>query len=593
MNYSVSMIRVSGRATQYWQTLGPTARVYHILRCYAGDSRHMKIEFKSVAERVPRNARALAFAVALCAAGIGAIAIHSAAQGTAPHAAAGARADIDRFRARVAAVLGQPNAGKLNWGIEIVDRTTGQPLYELNADHFFTPASNAKVVTTALAFATLGSDFRFRTTLESAAAPDAAGRLAGDLVLVGRGDPDLSNRRFPFTGHAERSGPVEKILAELVDQAVAKGLREVDGDVVADDSFYPYDPYPAGWSSGDLFFTFGAPVSAVSYNDNTIFVTIAPGARIGDPAMVSTEPQAALSAFASDITTGPSDTPPDFAVVRVPGEKFILLRGAIGVGRTPTRLDIAMTAPAETAALSFKQLLDLHGVHISGTTRAHHGQPPYSNAAGDPILPVPSAPTVASSLPANPAVLAEHVSLPLLETIRFTNKMSHNLHAELLLRAVGHERLGVGSTAAGLKVERDFLHAAGVADGDIILNDGSGLARDDLVTPRGMVALLQYAARQPWGGDFRSTLPVAGSDGTLEGRMTGSAASGLIQAKTGEIEHVRALSGYATTLHGQALVFSILYNNNPQHGVGTAAPVDEIANAMVETLGIAPAAKKK
>jgi serine-type D-Ala-D-Ala carboxypeptidase/endopeptidase (penicillin-binding protein 4) len=171
--------------------------------------------------------------------------------------------------------------------------------------------------------------------------------------------------------------------------------------------------------------------------------------------------------------------------------------------------------------------------------------------------------------------------------------MSHNLHAELLLRAVGHERLGVGSTAAGLKVERDFLHAAGVADGDIILNDGSGLARDDLVTPRGMVALLQYAARQPWGGDFRSTLPVAGSDGTLEGRMTGSAASGLIQAKTGEIEHVRALSGYATTLHGQALVFSILYNNNPQHGVGTAAPVDEIANAMVETLGIAPAAKKK
>jgi D-alanyl-D-alanine carboxypeptidase/D-alanyl-D-alanine-endopeptidase (penicillin-binding protein 4) len=553
----------------------------------------MKIQLAQPADGSRGNFRAMLAALALCALALGAIAARSAAQGAASRSAAAERADVARFRARVAAVLGQANAEKLNWGIEVADRSTGQPLYELNADHFFTPASNAKVVTTALAFATLGSDFRFRTTLESASAPDSAGRLAGDLTLVGRGDPDLSNRRFPFAGHAERSGPVEKILAELVDQAVAKGLREIDGDIVADDSFYPYDPYPAGWSSGDLFFTFGAPVSAISYNDNTIFVTIAPGARVGDPATVSTEPQAASSAFAADITTGPADTHPDFAVVRVPGENFILLRGAIGVGRTPTRLDIAMTAPAETAALSLKQLLEMHGVHVSGTARAHHGSPPYSNAAGEPILPVPPPPSAASTPPANPAVLAEHVSEPLLETIRFTNKMSHNLHAELLLRAVGHEQLGVGSTAAGLKIERDFLRTAGVPDGDIILNDGSGLARDDLVTPRGMVAVLEYAARQPWASDFHSTLPIAGSDGTLEGRMTGTAASGLIQAKTGEIEHVRGLSGYATTLHGEPLVFSIFYNNNPQHGVGTAAPVDEIANAIVETLGAAPAAKKK
>jgi D-alanyl-D-alanine carboxypeptidase/D-alanyl-D-alanine-endopeptidase (penicillin-binding protein 4) len=553
----------------------------------------MKIKLRLIVKRFGGKVRALAVALPLCTAAIGAIAVHSAAQGAVSKQAVAVRTDVARFRARVAAVLGQSNAGKLNWGIEVADRTTGQPLYELNSDHYFTPASNAKVVTTALALATLGPDFRFRTTLESASAPDADGRLAGDLVLVGRGDPDLSNRRFPFAGHAERAGPVEKILAELVDEAVAKGLREIDGDVVADDSFYPYDPYPAGWSSGDLFFTFGAPASAISYNDNSIFVTIAPGAHIGDPATVSTEPQAALGTFAADITTGPPDALSDFAVVRVPGENFILLRGAIGVGRTPTRIDIAMTAPAETAALSLKQLLELHGVHISGTAHAHHGQPPYSNAAGDPILPPPPPPNATAAPAPNPAVLAEHVSQPLLETIRFTNKMSHNLHAELLLRAVGHERLGVGSTAAGLKVEREFLHAAGVADGDILLSDGSGLARDDLVTPRGMVALLQYAARQPWGADFHSTLPIAGSDGTLEGRMTGSAGSGLIQAKTGEIEHVRALSGYATTLRGESLVFSIFYNNNPQHGLGTAAPVDQIANAIVETLGTAPSAKKK
>jgi serine-type D-Ala-D-Ala carboxypeptidase/endopeptidase (penicillin-binding protein 4) len=541
----------------------------------------MNVKFKFTGRRAQANLRTLAAVLALWANAV----VLTAAQAR-PHAAVRERFDVARFRARVSAILGQANASRLNWGIEIGDRLTGETLYQLNADHFFAPASDAKVVTTALALATLGRDFRFRTTLEAKSPIDTDGRIAGDLILVGRGDPDLSNRVFPFAGHAERAGPAEKVLAELVDDAVAKGLREVDGDIVADDSYYPYDPYPEGWSNGDLFFSFAAPVSAIAYNDNTVFVTIAPGPRIGDPAMVTTEPAAALGAFAADITTGPPDTLADFAVVRVPGENFILLRGAIGVARTPTRLDIAMTAPAETAARSLKQLLEMHGVRVTGTARAHHGTPPYSNALGEPILPLPAV------LQPDRAVVAEHDSPPLLETIRLTNKISQNLHAELLLRAVGREKFGAGSTAAGLKVEREFLHAAGVPDGDILLSDGSGLGRDNLVTPRGMAALLAYAARQPWGADFHSTLPVAGSDGTLETRMTGTAAAGLIQAKTGEIEHVRALSGYATTLGGESLVFSIFYNNNPQHGTATVAPVDAIANVMVETLGASRPEKK-
>jgi serine-type D-Ala-D-Ala carboxypeptidase/endopeptidase (penicillin-binding protein 4) len=499
------------------------------------------------------------------------------------------RPDVARFRARVNAALGQANAGKLDWGIEVADRDTGETVYELNGDHFFTPASNAKIVTTALALATLGGDFRFHTTLESKSAIGSEGRLAGDLILVGRGDPDLSNRRFPYAGRGDRVGTVERVLAEMADEAVAKGLREVDGDIVADDSYLPYDPYPAGWSSGDLFFAFGAPVSAIAFNDNTISVVIEPGGRAGDPAVIQTEPAAALGTFTEDITTGPPDTPSDFAVVRQPGVNFILLRGTIALGRTPTRLDIAMTAPAETAALALKQLLEARGVRVTGATRAQHAPPPFSNVAGEPIVPdaVPASPEP------NAVTIAEHISEPLLESIRLTNKMSHNLHAELLLRAVGREKLGVGSTAAGLKAEREFLKTAGVADGDILLSDGSGLARDDLVTPRAIVTLLRYAAQQPWGRDFLSTLPVAGVDGTLEGRMSGTAASGMIEAKTGEIEHVRALSGYAATLRGESLVFAIFYNNNPQHGVGTTAPVDAIATALVETLGTSPRAKKK
>jgi len=512
-----------------------------------------------------------------------------AKQPPATHAAAKQRADIARFRARVDAILQAPNAQRSSWGILVCDRDSGEILYENDSDRFFTPASNAKMFTTALALATLGPDYRFHTTLESAVALGSDGRLAGDLVLVGRGDPDLSNRRIPYAGLPDHEGPFDKVLAEMADQAVAKGLREIDGDIVADDSYFPYDPYPADWTVGDLFFSFGAPVSAIAFNDNIFSVDVQPGLHVGDRATLVVQPPAALETFGHEITTGPEGGNPDFAVVKQPGLNFQLLRGTIPLGRTPVKLDLAMPAPAETAAETLKQLFEARGVRVTGDTRVHHAPPPETTASGEPILartPPPPDP--------NANVLAEHVSAPLFEAVRITNKVSHNLHAELLLRTVGREKLGLGSTAAGLKVERDFLHQAGVIDGDVVLSDGSGLSREDLITPRAAVALLRYAAQQPWGAFYVSSFPIAGVDGTLESRMKNSAASGLVQAKTGEVEHVRALSGYATSLHGEHLVFSILYNNNPQKGMETAAPIDAIATAMVETLGeTRPAPKHK
>lgn len=493
-----------------------------------------------------------------------------------------------RFRARVDAALREANAERAYWGILVCDRDTGETLYDLNSDHFFAPASNAKIFTTALALAELGPDYRFHTTLESKAALRSDGRLSGDLVLVGRGDPDLSNRRIPYAGPPEREGPAEKVLAEMADAAVAKGLREIDGDIVADDSYFPYDPYPADWTVGDLFFRFGAPVSAIAFNDNTVSIELQPAARVGEPATILTQPAAALDSFGHEITTGPAGSEPDPAVVRQPGTNFLLLRGTIPLAHAPIQLELAMTAPAETAALALKQLLEVRGVRVMGETRVQHAPPPETSASGEPIL------SRASQTPdPNGVVLAEHMSPPLLESVRVTNKVSHNLHAELFLRTVGREKLGLGSTAAGLKVEKDFLRQAGIPDSDVVLTDGSGLSREDLVTPRAVVALLRYAARQPWGADYVSTLPVAGFDGTLENRMRNTAASGLVMAKTGEVEHVRALSGYATTLRGEHLVFAIFYNNNPQKGLETAAPIDAIATAMVETLGTGRAATKR
>lgn len=487
---------------------------------------------------------------------------------------------VSQFISRVNAALAEAHAQKAFWGILVADRDTGKTLYELNADHFFAPASNVKLFTTSLALATLGPDHRYRTTLESKSALSSDGQLAGDLILVGRGDPDLSNRQFPFEPKAERDGTPEKVLAELADAAVAKGLKEVDGDIVADDTYYPYDPYPDGWSNGDLFFSFGAPISAIDYNDNTIGIDVIPGAQPGDPVSLAVLPAPAHDGFESQVITAAASGKADLAVVRQPGPNFILLRGTVPAGGPPVHLELAMTQPAETAGQSLKELLEGRGVVVHGTVHVLHSPPPVVDAVGNPGP--PESPIASET---DRAVLAEHMSPPLIQSIQLTNKISQNLHAEMFLREVGRTDFGTGSTAAGLSVERNFLHTIGIADGDVVLADGSGLSPQDLVTPRAVVTLLLYDKSQPWGADFVSTLPIAGVDGTLEHRFNSGPATGLIHAKTGSIANVRAISGYATTARGESLVFSIFANNNPQHGLDATVTMDAIAAAMVDCLG--------
>lgn len=193
---------------------------------------------------------------------------------------------------------------------------------------------------------------------------------------------------------------------------------------------------------------------------------------------------------------------------------------------------------------------------------------------------------------ADSTVLAGRNSPPLIEIIRVLNKVSENLHAEILLRTVAREKTGIGSRAAGLQVERNFLTSIGIAPSDVLVDDGSGLSRENLVTPQAVVALLEYAHRQPWGDSFVSTLPVAGVDGTLDNRMKDTPAEGRIDAKTGSVEHTQALSGFATTVNGEHLVFSIFVNHNGTTGRDAANLIDTVCEAMVQNLGT-PAKKTK
>src|SRR6202049_3796942 len=220
--------------------------------------------------------------------------------------AASAAAATSRFAKRVDALLGAAPASKGEWGLLIADAETGETLYEQNAAKYFVPASNMKLFTTALALDRLGPEFRFHTTLESTGVITPEGELSADLVLVGQGDPNLSNRKFPFNLKEEFDGPPERTLAELADALVAKGIKKMSGDVVGDDSYFPRERYPNGWEIDDMVWEYGAAISALVVNDNTATLTLTPGLAAGDAVPAVVAPRAQDFIVDNQVTT--SDT---------------------------------------------------------------------------------------------------------------------------------------------------------------------------------------------------------------------------------------------------------------------------------------------
>ena len=477
------------------------------------------------------------------------------------------RSDVARFSERVQAALASTGNDKAFWGLIVSDADTGEVLYSVNAGRYFMPASNAKLFTTAMALATLGPDFRIRTTVESAAEPDSSGHLQGDLVFVGRGDANLSSRVIPFVEHAERDGPPEKALAALAEQVVKSGVKEISGDVVADDSYFVPERYPPGWGIDDTVWSYGAAVSALAINDNYISVILRPGATIGAPLVYSAAPWPGIYEFRNDTLTSAAGTEPKLRMERDPDSQIFRLTGTLPLDAPARELQLAVTQPAENGAAVLMQLLQARGVRVEGHSRARHGD---RNAEPQTAPPM--------------HVLAEHISPALLQDVRLTNKLSMNLHAELLLRVAAREKGAAMTMDDAVAFATAFRQGIGIGQDEVQLTDGSGLSRGDLVTPQSVVQLLSYAARQPWGADFMASLPVAGQDGTLENRMRGTAAAGQVHAKTGLVEHVNSLSGYATTRRGAHLIFAIFGNNTGTHGPEALHAVDAICVAMVEEL---------
>jgi serine-type D-Ala-D-Ala carboxypeptidase/endopeptidase (penicillin-binding protein 4) len=457
---------------------------------------------------------------------------------------------LDSLRARIAAHIAQPRFAPAAWGLKIVSLDTERTIFEHNPQKYFNPASNAKLYSAALALARLGADFRVRTSLYSSARPDTLGTLKADLIVYGRGDPTMTARL--------NGGDYLKGFDHLIEQLVGAGVRRIEGDLVGDESYFAGPPLGSGWEWDDLQASYGAEVSALTIDDNALDLFVKPAERAGMPCRITTGPPTSFVTLINRTQTGPKGTETRIVVYRPVGENLIYVSGRLPIdSNTGYYGSVAVHNPAGLFVSLLKDALAGRGIVVTGRTRVLDWK--YRE-----VTPIDFAKLIE---------LGSVESMPLGDIVRETLKPSQNLYAQLLLLQVG-ARTQIGGVAAsfpaseirsaeeaGIDSLKEFLATVGIKTGDVLLEEGSGLSRRDVITPEATVALLSYMNRSRWAEVYRNALPIAGVDGTLQNRMKGTLAAGNVRAKTGTVRYVYALSGYVTTAAGERLAFSIMLNN--------------------------------
>ena len=446
------------------------------------------------------------------------------AQEAAPHASA-----VDQLRQDLDRILSAPAFERATWGVAVRSLAAQDTLYALNARKLLMPASNMKVLTLAAAAERLGWDFTYETRLATAA-PVRDGVLDGDLVVVGAGDPSID----------DWDGAATRLFQSWVDELKAQGIRAVSGRLVGDDREFDGDALGVGWAWDDLDNSYGTGVGALQFNENTARLLVVPGASPGLPADVSIQQPGSGLSVRGRVTTTAAGTPASIATRRLVGSGVLDVFGSVPVGRRGPGPNVSVTNPTIYFLTALQAALASAGIEIRG---------------GITGVDAATAPPDASL-----QVFASHRSPPLSELAATMMKNSQNLYAETLLRTLGGQP---ATLDGGRRALQAVLQEWGVhSTADLVVADGSGLSRDDLVTPEAMLTILAHVAGdEQLRGPFQAALPVAGVDGTLAQRMKGTPAAGNVRAKTGSFSNARAIAGYVTSADGEPLVFSIEANN--------------------------------
>ncbi len=473
---------------------------------------------------------------------------------------AAGRADEASLAAKVRAVMERPAYRHATFGVLYYDLDARKPIYAYNADRFSAPASTTKLVTEGTLLALLGPDFRFHTRAYASAPVGRDGVLNGDLILVGSGDPNLSNRvqsngtlAFENEDHAYDGDAVPGdpllVIHELA-AAVAKTVKAINGRVLVDASLFPEGERESGT---------GTTVSPIVINDNVVDVTIAPGAAPGAPAAMTVSPQTGYVTFVNRVTTSAAGTQADVNFVAdktaPDGTHTVTVAGTIPAGSKPGLNAYAIASPSAFARIALTEALTAAGVTVHAP-----------KDSGE----IDSSKSLRSEYAAG-SVVAEHVSPPLSEEVKVTLKVSQNLHAHLAMYNLGVYKAHATTDVeqAGFDEERRYLVGAGIDPDSAAIADGEGTA---YLTPHFVVSYLAYMWRQPNFPIFLRALPILGVDGTLYNIQTSSPAAGHVHAKTGTDEQqdllnhrilvfAKGLGGYVTSRHGRHIAFAVYVNN--------------------------------
>ena len=429
----------------------------------------------------------------------------------------------------------------------------GRIVYERNANTLVIPASNMKVVTMAVAAERLGWDATFETRLE-AAGQIADEVLRGDLIVTGGGDPSIAAQ--------DLRSPA--LFGEWAEAVRAAGIRRVAGRLIGDDNAFDDEPWGAGWAWDYLAAGYAAPSGALSYNENIAVLTIAPGAAPQSPARVSIGPPGHGLEVVNRVTTGLRESTAAITLARLPGAATLSITGTVPAGGAAVLRTTTVDNPTRFFVEALRTALWERGIAVEGGAWDIDdlSQPPATGARRQ---------------------IATRSSGSLANLVGYAMKVSQNFYAEMILKALGRSAGKAGSVENGRQAVRETLTRWGLPVTSLVMYDGSGLSRYNYVTTDLLVEVLEHVWSDPrLRGPFAASLPVGGRDGTLQSRMSSPLLDRRVQAKTGTINNVRALSGYVETELGERLAFSMIANNFTAPNAEVDAVMDRALERIIQ-----------
>lgn len=432
---------------------------------------------------------------------------------------------------RIQILLKNPSLKNVSYGISVVSVKKNTPLFSYRDNDLFCIASNMKLLTTAAAIEYLGPDFEYRTSVDAHGVITASGELKGDIIIRGSGDPNLSGRFY--------NGNITSVPESWATAIRSRGIRKVTGDIIADDSVFDRVYTNPNWPENQLSAWYCAPSCGLSFNDNCVDITLISGKKSGNIVTVLVEPGTSYFTIINKCVSTSKKKEHAYSVYRKPGTNQIFIKGKFWVNASPEKTWVNVHNPALYLATVFKEILEKKGTIVEGCARVIDETDSFNSDLEK---------------------ITETVST-MKQTILVMNKNSQNFYAEQILKTLGLQIKGKGSSNAGIEVLHAFMRKLGFAPGEYHVEDGSGLSKGNKLSPRIITTLLTHMNEHPYRDVLYDSLPVSGIDGGLRHRMISSRYKNKIHAKTGYIAKTSALSGYVNTLNGDTLAFSILMNN--------------------------------